>query len=155
MHTCIHTCKQAYTTRERERERERERDRERERESLHTFLLQHVLTHKMCTYHFHVLSQQQFLLFSASNDWKNSDSNPQQYCPLPRVFENRQHSLGTWPPSPYRHHSPVGHPVGLCLPSLMPPFNCPLLLANPTASHSLLPPWRTDSAHYAKTALPH
>ena len=28
-------------------------------------------------------------------------------------------SFGTWPPSPYGHHSPVGHSFGLCHPSIV------------------------------------
>lgn len=59
--------------------------------------------------------------------------NCRSKVPHRRFFEKLHHSFGTWPPSPYGHHSPVGHSFGLCRPSIVldPPSSIAITSSNP------------------------
>ena len=51
-------------------------------------------------------------VWKAQNEAADWRSPTVDICTLPPSF-------GTWPPSPYGHHSPVGHSFGLCHPSIV------------------------------------
>ena len=65
------------------------------------------LTHVLRIYEFQLST-----VWKTQNETANWRSPTVDICTLPPSF-------GTWPPSPYGHHSPVGHSFGLCHPSIV------------------------------------